>query len=827
MIESISRNWAFDHNPRGSSPFMTMTSTVLTVLLGTALVASGREPASFSPCDVNHDGSTNVADVQLMINEALGTAPAGNDLNVDGVVNVADVQIVINAALGLGCSAGPGVTISDFNPKSGAVGTSVTVTGNNFGSTPQVSMPNLNGGSIGLPLQTVTASSLSVLIPSGAVTGPITVSNSGRSAATASSFSVTASNTFTLTASPATATLIQGQSIAYMVQLASTNGFNQLAPLSVAGLPAGITASFKPASITAGQNSVLTLTAPANQPVISTSISISAAATVAGIPETQSASASLAVVAPTTSLIGRTVVSDPLETPLAGVTVTTLGVDGNGDTTGCIGHSTVGDAAGNFLLTNLPMSCTGPQLIEFDGTTATSPAGKYAGVNLVFTLVLGQVTPSPVLVHLPRIDNVETFYVTQNAAANQSYSFTSIPGLSVTVYAGTTFTMADGTHPNPFPLAAVQVPVDRLPDLKPNVPTMVRVFIVAFQPANTVASQPVAVSFPNVTNTPPGTDMVLMTLDPTHGTMVPYGTGAVSADGTQVVPDPDPAHPGHLYGLVHFDWHGQMPPPPSVVTPGKSPCSLPNCGTPVPPGKGCTACLAAGGGGSQDNLGQNGSTGDPIDLASGLHVIRATDISIQGTRGSISVQRTYVTLNTNDGPFGLGSQMQYAWELDTGSPSSAAAVNLIAPDNNRFLFSRQPDSTLRNSSVPWLQGSVMTTIASGVTSLRFHDGTIYQFQNFRGVYYLSSITDRNGNTTTLTVAGVNPLQITQITDPLGRSLNLTYNSTHVASVTDPIGRTVSYTYNPSGTLASVTDLAGGVTHYQYDCSRTATTPTGG
>ena len=58
-----------------------------------------------SKCDSNGDGVTNVADVQLIINEALGIIPAVNDLNGDGVVNVVDVQIVINAALGLGCTA--------------------------------------------------------------------------------------------------------------------------------------------------------------------------------------------------------------------------------------------------------------------------------------------------------------------------------------------------------------------------------------------------------------------------------------------------------------------------------------------------------------------------------------------------------------------------------------------------------------------------------------------------------------------------------------------------------------------------------------------------
>jgi len=58
----------------------------------------------FSPCDLNQDSITTVADVQLILNQALGSAPAVNDLNQDGVVSVSDVQIVLNAALGLSCS---------------------------------------------------------------------------------------------------------------------------------------------------------------------------------------------------------------------------------------------------------------------------------------------------------------------------------------------------------------------------------------------------------------------------------------------------------------------------------------------------------------------------------------------------------------------------------------------------------------------------------------------------------------------------------------------------------------------------------------------------
>ena len=131
---------------------------------------------------------------------------------------------------------------------------------------------------------------------------------------------------------------------------------------------------------------------------------------------------------------------DALETPLGGVTVTMLGKNGNGGTTTCSG-TTVSDQAGNFALTGLGPGCTGPQLVGYDGLTTFLPAGKYAGVNLVYTLTTGQVTASPVLVHLPRIDNKETFFVQQNAAVDQSYSYRSIPGLSVTVYQGTTFTL--------------------------------------------------------------------------------------------------------------------------------------------------------------------------------------------------------------------------------------------------------------------------------------------------------------------------------------------------------------------------------------------------
>ena len=140
----------------------------------------------------------------------------------------------------------------------------------------------------------------------------------------------------------------------------------------------------------------------------------------------------LDVQAVTTSFMGRAVVDDAQQTPLEGVTVTFLGVDGDGNSTGCAGETTT-DAAGNFVFKNLPAECTGEQLIRYNGLTVSRPAGDYAGVDLHYNIIAGQVTQSPVLIHLPRIDHAEIVCIEENAATDIDYTFITIPNLSATV----------------------------------------------------------------------------------------------------------------------------------------------------------------------------------------------------------------------------------------------------------------------------------------------------------------------------------------------------------------------------------------------------------
>jgi len=588
---------------------------------------------------------------------------------------------------------------------------------------------------------------------------------------------------FVLSAPVAKAEALPGQSVSFNLQLDSSDGFKQLAEISLTGLPANAQSTLKPQMLGVGQTGVLTInldatTTPGDYPV-----TVTAQAEVNGVQRTSSVNLTAQVMPITTSFVGRTVVDDNLQTPLAGVTVQFLGVDGSGNSTGC--HAlTVSDAAGNFILTKLPDACAGKQLIRYNGLTATSPPGKYSGVDLFYELALGQATTSPVLIHLPRLDDKETVMVQQNADHDQTFTFNTIPNLKVTVYAGTTFTLVDGTQPDPFPLIAIQVPIDRLPDTMPPMPNELMAFIVAFQPANATASQPVAVYFPNTLNTPPASHVELSTLDPTKGVMVMYGTGVVSDDGTHIIPDLDPNYAGRRYGLVHFDWHG-----PVVAQP-------PNTVNPCP--SGVCVCM-----------------GKPVDLASGVETIHETDFAINGPRGTLAVERNFRTKTTNVGAFGLGGSNNFEYRLNTNDLSGNGVVmRLIMPDGNQFQFVKQKNGLWINPTIAPLQGAVMKV--NGVAILRWKDGTTYKFQPFssRQESGLASITDANGNTITLNRNGAG--FVSEVIDPVGRKLSFNYDSSNrITDITDSMSRIVKYTYNANGVLETFTNTEGGVTRYEY------------
>src|SRR5439155_1559811 len=65
---------------------------------------------------------------------------------------------------------------------------------------------------------------------------------------------------FSISASPSSVTVVQGQSVTSTVSTTVTSGNAQTMTLSASGLPAGATASFNPSTLTAGGSSTLTFT---------------------------------------------------------------------------------------------------------------------------------------------------------------------------------------------------------------------------------------------------------------------------------------------------------------------------------------------------------------------------------------------------------------------------------------------------------------------------------------------------------------------------------------------------------------------------------------
>ena len=65
-------------------------------------------PPPSSACDLNMDTRVDEPDVNIGINQVLGTSPCTNgDLDNNGRCDAIDLQRVINAVLGSGCTSGP------------------------------------------------------------------------------------------------------------------------------------------------------------------------------------------------------------------------------------------------------------------------------------------------------------------------------------------------------------------------------------------------------------------------------------------------------------------------------------------------------------------------------------------------------------------------------------------------------------------------------------------------------------------------------------------------------------------------------------------------
>jgi len=181
--------------------------------------------------------------------------PAGqpliNDLTaISGAPSFALSAAPTTLPIQLGSGASASIQITAHNGFSGAVTLGVS------------GLPSGVQGTFGA-IGSNGASQLSLTASSGAAPGNYTISVQGVSGNLTSSVGLTLQVTpppnFSLQATPATVTVIQGATAAAGIAIVPTNGFNSAVGLTYSALPSGVTALFSPASATT--SSILTFTA--------------------------------------------------------------------------------------------------------------------------------------------------------------------------------------------------------------------------------------------------------------------------------------------------------------------------------------------------------------------------------------------------------------------------------------------------------------------------------------------------------------------------------------------------------------------------------------
>lgn len=601
-------------------------------------------------------------------------------------------------------------------------------------------------------------------------------------------FTVSTGPDFALTAAPTTGTAIQGTGTTFNVTVIPFNNYANLVNLATSGLPGGAAATLAPPQVAPSSSAVLALTVPGSLAPGTYPFTVTGTGLVNGTLTSRSATAALSVLpAGPTALSGRVVTTD--EAPLANVTIRLSSL------------TTLTDGGGNFLLANPP---AGPQVVLIDGSTASTPTTSYPTIPVTVTVQPGQVTPLGFTPHLHAQPVTRTAPVTPGQAT--TVSDPAIPGFTVQIPAGVTIIGWDG-QPN-TQIGMRLVPPDRSPlpplELPPGFTAGPLYMFYFGKVGGGTPTAPVPVIGPNDLGGLPGERVDLYFYDEAPDGSRPnqwakYGTGTVSPDGTQIVPDLDPTTE-RPYGMPRFccgGWRAVRPPPPppanpNLVAPGTSP------------------------GGTKG--------GEPVDLATGLFTLEKTDLVLPG-RLPLVLTRTYRSGDTQVGPFGIGGRHTYDAFLVFPTTTATEQLILVLPDLVRYAFARQADGSFRNATDPGMQGAVVT-LAGSTRVLTFKDQTVWTFD---GSGRMVAQRDRNSNQVTISRDGQG--RVTTLTEPAGRQLTFTYSGTglQISQVSDPIGRTVRYSYDGAGRLSTVTDPAGGVTSYTYDASHrllTITDPRG-
>ena len=225
---------------------------------------------------------------------------------------------------------------------------------------------------------------------------------------------------------------------------------------------------------------------------------------------------------------------------------------------------------------------------------------------------------------------------------------------------------------------------------------------------------------------------------------------------------------------------------------------------------------------ADERAGHESKCADPVNCATGDYSEAQADLSIGGRGVGLDLIRTYdaqaAAAAGSAGAFGYGWSNSFSDHLVV--EEEGKEVRLAQGDGGGVPFTESGKGAY--TAPGWSQDTLNGSAEAGYT-LTLPDQTEYAFS---GSGRLESVTDRNGNETSL---GYETGRLKTITDPAGRQITLTYNGEGlVESAEDPMGHLVEYAYE-GGELASVT-MPGEESprwQFKYDGSHRMTSMTDG
>ncbi len=258
------------------SPASVAAGAGSTLTLGAGTAAPGTYPVTVTGTGTS---ATHGTTVTFTI-----TAPVANDFSISATP----------ASLSLAQGASGTSTVSTGVTSGAAETVSLTVSGTPAGATATLSPTSVTAGG---------ASTLTVGAGTAAPgTYPLTVTGAAASATHATTVTLTVTappppNDFSISASPANVSAVQGGTATSTISTAVTSGTAESVTLAASGLTSGTTASFTPAAVTAGGSSTLTLSVGAGAATGSSTVTI----TGTGASATHNTAVSLTVTAPPAS----------------------------------------------------------------------------------------------------------------------------------------------------------------------------------------------------------------------------------------------------------------------------------------------------------------------------------------------------------------------------------------------------------------------------------------------------------------------------------------------------------------------------------------------